>query len=150
MSILRIGGIASGFDTDQIVKDLMRIERMKVDKFYQQRQLANWQKVQFREVINSIRSFKDTFFNVLKPETNLLSPTSLKKMQVASSSPEVVTATANANALVGDINFTVYQNATAAKAEKAGVSAGLQSSEAITVPVTVVEGKNVIEATLNG
>ena len=32
--------------------DLMRIERMKVDKLYQNRQVIEWKKEQFREVIN--------------------------------------------------------------------------------------------------
>ena len=38
MSVLRISSIASGLDTEQVVRDLMRIERMKVDKLYQERQ----------------------------------------------------------------------------------------------------------------
>ncbi|UNC91738.1 flagellar filament capping protein FliD [Candidatus Contubernalis alkaliaceticus] len=149
MNSLRIGGIASGFDTNQIVKDLMRIEKMKIDKFYQQRQLTEWRKTQYREVINSIRSFKDTFFDVLRPETNLLSPTSLKKMQASSNNSEIVTAAANANANVGDIDFKVIQSASAARVEAAGFSAGLESSETITEPITVMEGKNIIKATLN-
>ena len=31
MSSMRIGGLASGFDIDQIVSDLMKVERMRVD-----------------------------------------------------------------------------------------------------------------------
>ena len=38
-SPMRIGGLASGMDIDQIVSDLMRAERIKVDKLYQQNRL---------------------------------------------------------------------------------------------------------------
>ena len=44
MNVLRLTGIASGFDTEQIIQDLMRVERLKVDRFYQQRQTLEWQK----------------------------------------------------------------------------------------------------------
>ena len=30
------------FDTEQIIQDLMRVERLKVDRFYQQRQTLEW------------------------------------------------------------------------------------------------------------
>ena len=38
-STLRIG-IATGFDTDKMVSDLMRVERIPLDRLYQSRQLA--------------------------------------------------------------------------------------------------------------
>ena len=38
--MLRIGGIASGLDTEQIVSDLMRAERIPLDRVYQQKVLA--------------------------------------------------------------------------------------------------------------
>ncbi|MDW7651791.1 MAG: flagellar filament capping protein FliD [Bacillota bacterium] len=122
MSILRIGGIASGFDTEQIIKDLMRVERMKVDKSYQKRQVFEWQKDQFRFLTNKVRSFRDTYFDILKPETNILHASNLKKMEVTSSDPAVVTARANADAATGTTEFEVLQSATAAKAAASGVT----------------------------
>ena len=44
MNTLRIGGIISGFDTDQIVRDSMRIENMKVDKLNQEKQIIEWKR----------------------------------------------------------------------------------------------------------
>ena len=44
MSVMRITGMFSGMDIDQIVTDLMKIERTKVDRLYQQRQELQWQK----------------------------------------------------------------------------------------------------------
>ena len=90
MSILRIGGIASGFDTEQIVRDLMRIERMKVDKLYQNRQVIEWKKEQFREVINGVRSFRDKYFDVLRPGTNMMSASTLRQVRAVSSDADIV------------------------------------------------------------
>ena len=112
MSIMRIGGIASGMDTDSIVRDLMRVERMRVDKLYQQRQVLDWQKEQFREITNKVRSFRDTFFDTLRPESNLMSPAALNKVQSESSNPEIVTVTGSPSAALGESTFKVIQSAT--------------------------------------
>ncbi|MCR3920902.1 MAG: flagellar filament capping protein FliD [Firmicutes bacterium] len=129
MSILRIGGIASGFDTDQIVSDLMRIERMKTDKLSQQRQIIDWEKEQFRDIINDVRKFRDDFFNITKPDTNLMSPSSLKKLNATSSNP-IISVSANLTALSGESIFQVVQSATAAKATASQVSTeGLNLSD---------------------
>jgi len=122
MSILRIGGIASGFDTDRIVKDMMRIERIKVDRKMQQRQVLQWQKEQFREVINQIRSFRDTYFDVLRPLTNMTSASTLRRMAATSTDPATVTATADADAMTGSSEIRVIQSATAARAQTAPVT----------------------------
>ena len=151
MSVLRISGIASGLDTEQVVRDLMRIERLKVDKLYQERQTIQWRKEQFREIINQVRSFRDTYFNILKPETNLMSASALHKMQVSSSDNGILTAVASSGALSGTRTVEILQLATEAKGTStAPVTAPIQSSADITGAVTVTEGKNVIRVSLNG
>ena len=151
MSVLRITGIASGLDTEQVVRDLMRIERLKVDRLYQERQTIQWRKEQFREIINRVRSFRDTYFDILKPETNLMSASALHKMQVSSSDSGILTAVASSGALSGTRTVEILQLATEAKGTStAPVTASIQSSADITEPVTVTEGKNVIRISLNG
>ncbi len=122
MSILRIGGIASGFDTNQMVKDLMRAERMRVDKLYQERQVLEWQRNQFRDITNSVRSFRDKYFNLLNPSTNMMSSAALQKMTADSSNTDVVTVSASADAMIGDTTFEVTQRATAATASQQGIT----------------------------
>ena len=149
MSILRIGGIASGFDTEQIVRDLMRVERMKVDKLYQNRQIIEWKREQFRESINSVRSFRDNFFNVLKPQTNMMSASSLKHMQASISSdsgsydPGSISVSATSEAMAGVSTFQVIQSATAASAAKQGVTEGSSEGARLELSDTmaVVSGK---------
>lgn len=122
MSVMRIGGLASGFDTDKMVKDLMRVERLKVDRLFQQRQTLTWQKEQYRGIINKVRVFRDTYFDVLKPNSNLMSSNTLKKMTATSSHTDVVTVTASGDAATGESTFQVLQSATSAKAMIGGIT----------------------------
>jgi flagellar hook-associated protein 2 len=85
---MRIGGLASGMDIDQIVKDLMKAERMPLDKLYQKKQLLEWQRDDYREM-NKLLQELDTFIfdGVFKQSTFL-------KKAVTSSDESVVTAVA--------------------------------------------------------
>ncbi|HRU42192.1 MAG TPA: flagellar cap protein FliD N-terminal domain-containing protein, partial [Candidatus Diapherotrites archaeon] len=80
-SRMRISGISSGLDVDGIVKQLMRIEQMKVDKARQSKTLLEWKRDDYRSVINSIRAFKDEYFDILKPATNMRSASSLSALK---------------------------------------------------------------------
>jgi flagellar hook-associated protein 2 len=143
MSILRIGGMASGFDTDSIVRDLMRIERFKVDKSMQNRQIIQWQKEQYRGIINNVRSFRDKYFDVLKPDNYLLSSSGLKKMQASSSDGSIVSVTAGAGALTGNSTFQVIQSATAAEGIASAITAGSAEGTRVSLSDTMetVSGK---------
>ncbi|NLZ92753.1 MAG: flagellar filament capping protein FliD [Firmicutes bacterium] len=139
MSVTRVSGLVSGMDTDQIIKDLMRIERLKVDKVYQQKQVLEWQKEQYREIINKVRVFRDTYFDVLKPETNLTSPTALRRMTATTTAPEVVSVTASAASGVGETTFEVLQSATAAKASITGITADSSAGSRLSLNDTMAE-----------
>ena len=44
ISGIRFGGIASGLDTESIVRQLMQVERMKVDRYAQKKQTLEWKR----------------------------------------------------------------------------------------------------------
>lgn len=144
-SRFRLTGIATGLDTDQIVSDLMRVERLPLDRLYQKRQLAEWKRDEYRNIINLLRSVKDEYFNILKPANYMLSQSTYKKMSAISTDDSVVTATAGANAVPGNYQVKVVQLATAAKAESSGtVTAPLKSSEGISSShIASAGGKNI-------
>ncbi len=96
---MRIGGLASGMDTDQIVRDLMRAERMKGDRMFQQRQTLEWQRDAYRELNTVMRTFRDNIFNTIMRSANMAAK------RVASSNASLVTATATASASNG--SFTI-------------------------------------------
>ncbi len=61
---MRIGGLASGFDTEQIVDQLMQVERLPLDRIYQQKIRTEWQRDQYRALMTKITSFRDLVFNM--------------------------------------------------------------------------------------
>ena len=79
MANMRISGIMSGFDTDTMIKDLMKAESAKLDKVKKDKQYATWQQEGFRDIINKIKMFQSNYFDVLKSGQNLTSATSFAK-----------------------------------------------------------------------
>ena len=56
---MRLSGLASGMDTDTMVQNLMRVERLPLDRLYQQRQLLEWRRDDYRDITNTLRVFKE-------------------------------------------------------------------------------------------
>lgn len=54
---IRFGGIASGLDTESLVKQLVAAEKMKVNKITQQRIFKTWQQEQFTSINKSTANF---------------------------------------------------------------------------------------------
>jgi flagellar hook-associated protein 2 len=153
-SRMRLTGISSGLDTDSIVEQLMRVERMKVDRVIQDRQLLEWKRDDYRSITNLLRGFKDQFFNVLKPANYMFSPNNYKKYNVTSTDSNVVTAMGTSTAVAGSHTVTVKNLATADEALSVGtVTRALQSKEVITAGVDsdiVNAGGKKINITLDG
>lgn len=115
MSILRISGIASGFDTETMVKDLMKAERLRLDRFSQNKQLIQWR----QEKYNSVNKDFANFVIDLRKEMELVRTTSSGVnisgsasnfswvKRAVSSNENVLTATATATAMSGTHRITV-------------------------------------------
>ncbi|WP_216830361.1 flagellar filament capping protein FliD [Alkalihalobacterium elongatum] len=106
---MRISGLASGMDINQIVDDMMRVRRMPVDKLIQDKQIKEWQRDAYREVNIKLQDFRKYVNDTFSRSANL------NAKLVNSSNSNKVTATARSDA--GDTSFTisrVTQLATAA------------------------------------
>lgn len=114
---LRITGLATGLDTDEMIKKLMKVEYMRTDKIKQNVQLLEWKRNNYREISNLLRGFKDEYFDVIKPATNFRSPTAFNEFKVTSADESVVTATAGSGATTKSHSITVTQMATASKVD---------------------------------
>jgi flagellar hook-associated protein 2 len=55
---MRIGGLASGMDIDSIVADLMKAERMPLDKLKQEKQILEWKRDDYREINTLLLDFR--------------------------------------------------------------------------------------------
>lgn len=120
-SRLRLSGMASGLDTESMIKQLMKAEQYKVDKAKQEKQLLAWKRDDYRNMTSLLKGFSDSFMNVLS-STNMMSDNSYKAFSVNSSNSAVVTATANADAVAGTHSIAVTQLATAASSVGSTVS----------------------------
>ncbi len=150
---MRITGMATGMDTDQIVSDLMKVERAPLDRLYQQKQLAEWKRDAYRDITNSLRSFQSEYMDYLNSTTNMLSSTSYKNysstvVDSTGATSSIASVSASANAVTGSHTIRVDKLATADQmVSSSGVTKDLKSTAAITD--TLLSGKT-IKVTLDG
>lgn len=107
MSAMRIGGLASGMDIDQIVSDLMKAERMPLNKLKQQKQILEWQRDDYRDMNKLLLDLKNLAFDMTLQQSYLAKKTS-------SSDDSKVTATAVASAGNASYEISNVTRATAA------------------------------------
>ncbi len=149
MSNMRISGIASGMDTETMVRDLMKAQRMKADKFGQNKQLMLWRQEQYNNVN---KDFANLILDIRK-ELELTKTTSSGTMysnsmnnltwvkKASSSNEEIFTASTTAAAPVGIHRMKVEQLAE-------GVSVASQSAVQTTKTVDgILAGKQATTAT---
>lgn len=94
VSNLRLGGITSGFDTEAMVTHLLSSYQTRIDKQSQKITKLSWQQSAYQDITKKITEFKNTYFDVLKRDTYLMSPSTFNKFKAD------VTATSNADAAV--------------------------------------------------
>lgn len=99
-SRLRLTGMASGLDTETMIAKLMQVERMKVDKVKQQKQLLEWRRDDYRSISSLLKGFSSEYFDVLKPSTYFRSPTAfgVYKTTVLAGGKETSKVSVNATA----------------------------------------------------
>ncbi|MDF2065808.1 flagellar filament capping protein FliD [Bacillus sp. Cr_A10] len=109
MAGMRIGGLASGMDIDQIVGDLMKAERIPLDKLFQKRTTFEWQRDSYRSINTKLKSFDTYLFDNFSLSSNF------NKKTVESSNSNLVSATATGGASSNLSIEGVSQLATAAR-----------------------------------
>ena len=85
----RISGMVSGMDTEEIVKGLVISYQDRVDSLKQDEQDLIWKQEAYEEVMKDINSFMDDFYDVLKPESNILSSSGMKTASTYSSLSDI-------------------------------------------------------------
>lgn len=99
---VRIPGLATGLDTDQLVKDMLTGEQNKIDKVYQNQQMVKWQQETYRDITKNVKGFYDKYFNVTSKDY-ILGSKSFNTITVNSSNNSVITATGSSSA--SNINY---------------------------------------------
>ncbi|OEH92207.1 flagellar filament capping protein FliD [Bacillus solimangrovi] len=84
MNNIRFSGIASGLDTDSIVKQLMDVERLPLIRYEQEKQTLEWKRDDYREINKALFEFDDYLFKNMALERDFL------KSKVTSSNDSLV------------------------------------------------------------
>ena len=119
---MRISGISSGFDTEAMVEQLLSSYQTKIDNQSKKLTKLSWQQEAYQDITSKITDFKNKYFDILKRDTYLMSPTTFNKYQAA------VTATNSADiaglsvstttgSSAGSYKVKLSQLATSSKAE---------------------------------
>jgi len=95
---MRIGGLASGMDIDQIVGDLMKAERMPLDKLYQKKQVYEWQRDDYREMNKLLAELDDFIFNGVYKQSTF--------------TPKIITSSNESAVMAKNISSTIDVNTT--------------------------------------
>jgi len=112
--LLRITGMATGLDVDAMVKKMMAVEQVKVDKAKQNQQLVLWKQQAYQDIISSIKDLQNSFFDPLSPSNNMLSQTNYNSLIAASTNSTAINATAQTGAATGAYSINVTQIAQSA------------------------------------
>ncbi|MEK4484812.1 flagellar filament capping protein FliD [Psychrobacillus sp. FSL H8-0484] len=92
MAGLRVGGLASGMDIDQIVKDLMKAERIPLDKMTQKKTTYEWKRDSYRAINTKLKTFDTYLFD------NFFVSSNFHKKTVENSNSTLINATATGSA----------------------------------------------------
>lgn len=115
-SPMRVGGLASGMDIDQIVDDLMEAEHIKVDKLHQQKQVMEWQKKEYRDINLKLKNLYDTNFD-MKLSKSYLKYEAVGSMNDGSDFEKYFTVSPGPGAINGSYEVKVEQMAEPARLE---------------------------------
>lgn len=139
---IRIGGLASGMDTESMVKQLMKTERLRMDRWTQQKTRKTWQQEDYREINKTMANYmlearkkigiETDYFGNVKPD----SKDKLTWLKTASSSnTNAFSVSASATAMTGNYSIEVRQLATSASissSQATSFTSGTKLSEMMT------------------
>lgn len=123
-----IGGLMSGLDTDELVKQMTAATRNKINRQYQAKQKLLYRQESYREITKKLVAFSDKYFSFSSgSKTNILSSTFFEANTFKSSS-NYVNVTGNAQNIK---NFTI-DNINSVASAATLVSSKTVSSKTIT------------------
>ncbi len=157
MSNLRIAGLASGMDTDTMVQSLMKVERLKVDRYEQSKQIALWRQEAYTSMNKMFANFilnsrKDMGLTRVS-STGFISNASYTRLdyvrKATSSNETAATVSATSEAVNGSYTITVDKLATNAKLNSIKVADSKKFENQITINLGL-GGEDIVVKNENG
>ena len=117
-SQLRLSGLNTGLDTESIIQQMLYTYQSKIDQQNQKLQKLQWQQEMYRDIITKMNTFKGKYFDILKRDSYLMTPTNFSKFSTnittKSGKDSGLKVTASSSAAEGTHKIKVDQLATAA------------------------------------
>ena len=126
---IRLGGLTSGFDTEAMVSQLLSSYQTRIDNQNKKLTKLSWQQTAYQDITKKITEFKNTYFDILKRDTYLMSPTSFNKYTstvTASNNADTtgLSVSTTSSSAAGSYKLKLSQLATAAKAQGSTLEMG--------------------------
>ncbi|MEK6268254.1 MAG: flagellar filament capping protein FliD [Planococcus sp. (in: firmicutes)] len=131
---MRIGGLASGMDTESIVKDMMTVQKMPLDKLVQEKTFTEWQQEAVREANLSMSSLRTS-------ASNLRLQSSFNAYSAVSPNPTSFTVATTPTAMSGSYRVEVVTVASAGKLTSANAVKNTAGTNANSTDQIGVAGK---------
>ena len=122
--MVRVSGLASGMDIDQIVSDLMKAERMPIDKMKKQKQTLEWQRDDYRSMNLLLSEFNNLAFNMTLQS-------SYSSKTVSSSDETKVKAAATSSAANASYTLSNVTMATAAQSISTSIDSSMDPTKSL-------------------
>lgn len=110
---MRITGLATGLDVDDIVKQTMKGHRIKIDQAQQKKDLVEIRQKLYRDVIADSRKFYDKYFDLAKGN-NIFQGSAFNTVKYISSNESIVSAKETSSGFEGKYTVDVKKMATSA------------------------------------
>ena len=136
---MRITGLATGLDIDEIISSTMKAYRVKIDQKTQSKDVIEIKQTLYRDIMSDSSKFYDKYFDITKSDS-LLKQSNYKSVKFTSSNENIITVTGGTDAKAG--NYKVAGNiATASKITKDSRIFGTEYEK---------DGKKYKKITING
>lgn len=139
---MRITGLSTGLDMDEIIKNSMKPYRIKIEKQTQNKEILEIRQKLYREVIKDSRDFYNKYFDITKSNSLLLTK-NWASTKFESTNPDVLTVTAGSEAKPGKYTVT-GKSAKAATYTLKEFDIKTKDGEKVTERKVIVNGKEFV------
>ncbi|WP_434283321.1 flagellar filament capping protein FliD [Clostridium botulinum] len=119
---MRLPGLATGMDTDTMIKNMMKPYTMRVDQMKQKSQILLWQQDAYRNVMDGVSNITKKYFDLLNGDNYMLSSKNFSSLK-PSGIPDTSNIKINAGSGAISGNYSLKVTELASKAEAIGTNA---------------------------
>lgn len=143
MASIQLTGMASGLDTKAIVESMLQVEKTKVDRVNQDKQILEWRQEMYREMITKVRDFTKKYFDPLNKETYIMGSSALSGIKATTKTDSsVVNVIAGSAAKPGNYELNVTQMAKSAKVTGTNIINQATVKGDLKIPIIVGENND--------